>query len=567
MTRLQLRPYQVEALDYVQAREAEGLRKLMGIAATGLGKTVMFCALAQQRGCRTLILAHRDELISQAVAKVQEVWPDAPSIGRVQGPHDDTRAHVVVASVQTLARGHRLARLADPPASLLRPTEPFGLVVVDEAHHAAADSYRRTLAALRAGEADGPLLLGVTATPDRGDGKGLDDIFDTVAFSYDILWGIRAGYLSDLRGIAVTIDDLDLDDVKVSRGDYQAGDAGRALSDAGAPATIADAWLEHAKGRRTLVFTPTVATAQETVDAFTARGVRAAAVSGVQDMAERRGVLRAFSAGDIDVVVNCMVLTEGYDEPRVDCVVVARPTQSRALYTQMVGRGTRRHPDKTDCLVLDVVGASRQHSLVTVPSLFGLPESMRRAAQDGSRSVTDLVADHEAAEVAAGRLVAEEVQLFAQLRQAMSWVATHREGEPRRYVLDVGRRREVVVLAQLDPDDDAHGWGVQLQAPVVDAAGKPIRNALPRLRTLLRDASMESCQGVGEDYVRRYGDPVTSDPDAEWRSKPPSARQLQAARKWHLPDLDSYQTRGALSDAMTAHVNRIRAKKARKAAG
>lgn len=555
--RLTLRDYQSQALDHVAAHESEGLRRLLGVAATGLGKTVMFCALAERMGCRTLILAHRDELIGQAAAKVREVWPEAPSVGRVQGQHDDVRAHVVVASVQTVQRDRRLERLADPRPDVFGGPEPFGLVVVDEAHHAAAASYRKIISKLRAGEPDGPLLLGVTATPDRGDGQGLDGVFDTVAFSYDILWGIRSGYLADLRGVRVQVDDLDLDDVKVSRGDYQAGDAGRALSESGAPQLIAEAWHQHAAGRRTLVFTPTVATALETRDAMLARGIRAAAVSGEMDMAERRSILRAFSAGELDAVVNCMVLTEGYDEPRVDCVIVARPTKSRALYTQMVGRGTRRHPDKTDCLVLDVVGVSRQHSLVTIPSLFGLPDALRRASEAGERSVSDLVAEHEAAEVAAGRLRAEEVELFEQLRDAMSWVATHRDGERRRYTLGIGKGR-VLVLAQLDADVD-DGWAVQVQEP------NPADPKGPRLaRGLMRGATLETCQGVGEDFARRYGSEHLVDPNAAWRGRSPSARQLHAARRWRLKDVDSYATAGELSDALSAHIERVRAKKARR---
>ena len=307
-------------------------------------------------------------------------------------------------------------------------------------------------------------------------------------FTYDILWGIRAGYLSDLRGLSVEVDALDLDAVKVSRGDYQAGDAGAAMSAAGAPATIAAAVLEHAAERRTLVFTPTVQTAVETRDQMRHRGIRAEAVSGDMDLGERRSILRRFSTGEVQAVVNCMVLTEGYDEPRVDCVVVARPTKSRALYTQMIGRGTRRHPDKVDCLVLDVVGATAEHDLVTVPSLFGLPDRQRRKLSDGERGVADLVAEHERELIAAGRLKAEEVELFGQLREAMSWVPTHHEGERRRYTLGIGDDR-LLVLAQLDADDPA-SWAVQLQGPDPDA---PKRRRLAR--RLIDSATMETAQG------------------------------------------------------------------------
>lgn len=548
--RVTLRPYQAEALDRVAAAEARGVRRQLLVAATGLGKTVMFCALAERRGGRTLILAHRDELVQQAAAKVAEVWPTA-DVGIVKAERDEVTAQVVVASVQTLARESRLERLVaayEDDRLLLGHVDPFGLVVVDEAHHAAAESYRRILDRLRVGEDTGPLLLGVTATPDRGDGQGLDDLFDEVVAAYDILWGIRSGFLSDLRGIRVTLDDLDLSAVRVSRGDYQAGDAGRALQDAGSAPAVVRAWQEHAAGRPTLVFTPTVALAAEMAAEFVGAGITAAYVSGETPLDDRRRILADFAAGRISVLANCAVLTEGYDEPSVACVVIARPTKSRALYTQMVGRGTRRHPDKVDCLVLDVVGATAQHSLVTIPSLFGLPDAM--APRTSTDSIATLAAEHEAEEIRLGRLRAEEVELFATLRAGLAWVPTHRDGDDRRrYVLSLGTDRRVV-LFHVEPSTD-EGWAVQVQSP--DGAA-----------TLIRDVSMEMAQGVGEDWVRTHErDLRLVDPGASWRARRPSPRQRAAAAKWRLPNVDQYATAGELSDALTAHIERRRSRSRR----
>jgi superfamily II DNA or RNA helicase len=574
--RLTLRPYQVEALERVNAAAGRGVRRQLGVAATGLGKTVMFCALAERMGCRTLILAHRDELIAQAAAKVREVWPDAPSIGVVQGPSNEAAAHVVVASVQTVSRPNRLARLCPPhsgPLSLsdgpsaamldVGWADPFGLVVVDEAHHTAAQTYRRVLDHLGAGLENGPLLLGVTATPDRGDGKGLDDLFDEITFSYDILWGIRSGYLCDLRGVAIKLDDLRVQDIAVSRGDYQAGAAGDALLDAGAPDAIAEGWLAHAAGRRTLVFTPTVETALLTAAAFRHRGVAAESVSGDMPMEDRRLILKRFDRGDIDVVVNCMVLTEGYDAPRVDCIVVARPTRSRALYTQMVGRGTRRHPDKTDCLVLDVVGAAAEHSLVTVPSLFGEDVRLRARLEDEDRPVSEVVAEYEAQEVEAGRLRAEDLELFAQVRRELAWVEARRAGDPRRrYALTIGPG-QVLVMMQRDPDDDG-SWAVQCQyRPQKDGRVKPPYGWSPDevvrgFRPLWRDGTLELVEGVAEDYARRFGRSYLTNLNAAWRAKPPSAKAKAAAKKWGL-DPSRYRTAGELSDAMSARIHRVKA--------
>ncbi len=546
---LTLRPYQAEALDLTARAEADGTRRQLGVAATGLGKTVMFCALARQVGGRTLILAHRDELVGQAAAKVREVWPEA-TVGIVKADQNDVHAQVVVASVQTLAREHRLAQLAaaagqDAPAgavtaSLFAAAAPFSLVVVDEAHHAAADSYRRILAGLDAGQPDGPLLLGVTATPDRGDGQGLDGVFDRIVWSYDLLWGIRSGYLSDVRGLRIGLQGLDLSNVRVSRGDYQAGDAGRALEAADAPQAIARAWAEHAADRRTLVFTPTVATAAAVAEAFTGAGVRAAWVSGETPMDERRRLLAAYSAGEVQVLANCAVLTEGYDEPRTDCVVVARPTRSRALYAQMVGRGTRRHPDKADCLVLDVVGATDEHSLVTIPRLFGLDDQYARGLTDGTGSAVAQVDLQEAAMVAAGQLVAAEADLFRKMRGAgIAWVSLHQPGELRAYSrpLGFGSRPATVHLAER-----ADGtWSAS------------VHPANPREPTvILADgSSLELAQGVAEDRIRQAGKAAVVSASASWRHRQPSPKAVRFARQLGIT-VDPAMTAGEVSDAIDA---------------
>lgn len=535
--KLELRPYQVEAIDRTMAALGRGAMRQLGVAATGLGKTVVFCALAERMNCRTLVLAHRDELIEQAVAKMREVWPEA-RIGVVKGERNEMWSDVVVASVQTLGRQARLDKMLATGDSLLRPTEPFGLIVVDEAHHTAADSYRRILDGLGAGKPGGPLVLGVTATPDRGDGKGLDDLFDEIAWSYDLLWGIRMGYLCDIRGLAVSVSSLDLSGVKVRRGDYDQGQAGAAMMQAGTPAHIVDAWLAHAMGRRTIVFTPTVAMAEAVAGEFAGNGVKVGFVSGQTPLDERRAVLAAYSRGDIDVIANCAVLTEGYDEPRTDCIVVARPTQSRALYTQMIGRGTRRHPDKADCLVLDVVGGAAEHSLVTIPSLFGIGGSRRTRMGDGSGSLIDTIDEQEQEQVRSGRLRADEVALFHQVRSAgIAWVLSTPDGAPlKRYVRPMGKGQDgtdrgTVVLAQrTDTEWTAgvqHGDGTK--------------------RVLLALTSMEMAQGVAEDYVRKVGGGALVSVDAPWRKKKPGPKQRAFAKRLGIP-VTKEMTAGDVSD-------------------
>lgn len=538
------REYQIDALDRTAAAEARGVRRQLGVAATGLGKTVIFASLAKQRGRRTLILAHRDELVAQAVSKVREIWPDA-DVGVVKGSDDEVSSQVVVASVQTLSRERRLARLlaaVDGRSLLADPVEPFDLVVVDEAHHASAETYRRIIDGLGAGTETGPLLLGVTATPDRGDGRGLDDVFGEIVWTYDMLWGIRSGYLSDLRGLRVSLDQLDLSSVKVSKGDYEAGSAGRAMEDAQAPTVICAAWREHARDRRTIVFTPTVSLAHLVAEEFRSFGISAEAVSGSTEIDERRAMLRRYASGETQVIVNCAVLTEGFDEPRTDCIVVARPTKSRALYTQMVGRGTRRHPDKTDCLVLDVVGASMVHSLVTIPSLFGVGESeFAERLGDGSENVTELLDRRDQALVALGKLTAAEADLFHKIRRdGIVWVPLHAPGARKHYVRGLGPSVPGVELIENENGTWTSLIGFPGKAPD---------------RMLIVDGQLETAQGVAEDYVRKNGVSAFIEADAPWRSRRPTSKQVAAAEKWKMP-VDPSWTAGQLSEALDAHIAR-----------
>lgn len=581
---MDLRPYQREALDLTHRAARAGVRRQLGVAATGLGKTCMFVALARELGGRTLILAHRDELVAQAADKVREWWPDA-SVGIVKAASNQVGTDVVVASVQTLARPRRLAQLTAPwrAPGLLSAAEPFGLVVVDEAHHATAATYRGILADLRAGAIagpcpdcvegvipddgrpcatcdgdgvlpDGPLLLGVTATPDRGDGEGLDDLFDEIVWSYDVLWGIGEGYLSDLRGLRVEVANLDMSGVKVRRGDYDAGAAGRALEDADAPAVIVAAWQKHAAERRTLAFTPTVETARLTAEAFRAAGVAAAHVHGGTPIDERRAILAKYSTGEIQVVANCAVLTEGFDEPRTDCVVMARPTKSRALYAQCVGRGTRRHPDKTDCLVLDVVGVTDAHSLVTIPSLFGLDGDVARRAGGGDLTVTGAVREQAVHLVELGRITEREAELFRSVRAAgVAWVATHRPGETPRYRRALGDRyAPTVELGIAVRGPHAGSWVAAVRTP--DASNPSTSHT----RVLCVSDDMEHAQGVAEDFCRANGERHLVRADAPWRSRRPTPKQLAAARRWRFP-VDPAWNAGQLSDALDAHIARRRA--------
>lgn len=367
---MKLRPYQRAAIDAARAEWDRGRSNALVVLATGLGKTQIFCELGRELRAegvgKTLVLAHRAELIQQAAARWRAVEPDAV-VGVVQGAKAETWADVIVASVQScypdVVEDGRVVRRGRVHSL---PLAQIGLVIVDEVHHVAAESYRAVLDTVRRANPRA-VMLGVTATPYRADGRGLGDVFDSVAFRMGIGEGIEGGWLCPLRGVRVEVH-VDLATVKTGKGgDFQDNALGSVLDAREVHDEIVRAWLEHVgpgseaggpAGRPTVAFTPTVETAEHLADAFAAAGVPAGWVSGSTPKAERAETLRRYAAGELRVLVNCAVLTEGWDAPLTSCVLLARPTKSVGMYAQMVGRGTRLAPGKADCIVLDVVGAS-----------------------------------------------------------------------------------------------------------------------------------------------------------------------------------------------------------------
>lgn len=346
-----LRPYQVDALAGIAAELAKGVRRTLLVLPTGAGKTVVFSEqirrMLAETGKRALVLAHRGELLKQAQRKLLDVGVLA---GIEKAEMRAGHAPVVVASVQTL----KVARLKRLRAS------DFGIVVVDEAHHATAKSYRDVLTHF-----DEVPILGVTATPDRADGTALREVFESVAFRYEIRQAIRDKYLAPIRARRVVVKDLDLSSVRVRAGDLAQDDLAAIMSAEGVMHGIASPLVEQAGDRKTIVFAVDVANAHALAAVLNRyRGGSARAVDGSADELTRTMLLEDFARGEFQFLVNCALLTEGFDEPSVSCIAIARPTKSRALYTQMVGRGTRLFPGKDACLLLDFVGNSGRHKLV-----------------------------------------------------------------------------------------------------------------------------------------------------------------------------------------------------------
>ncbi|MFF0080244.1 DEAD/DEAH box helicase [Streptomyces canus] len=406
------RPYQAEAIKALIAGWRGTNNRLAVVLPTGAGKTVVFAnlideLLPQMNGQRALVIAHREELIEQAAAKIRAVRPDL-RVGVVKAERDEHQdADVIVASIQTLAVERRRKAI-----------ENIGVVIVDECHHAAAPSYMTVLDHFGAWR--GLPVAGFTATMTRADG-GLAEVWQEVVFTLDILEMIEDGYLCDVRGKRVIVDGLDLDTVKTRAGDLQDGQLGQALEDSDAGPVVAQAYREHAAGRAGVVFTPTVATAQSMAEAFTAAGIPAAAVWGDMPRDDRAATLARYRAGDVQVLSNCMVLTEGFDAPWTSCAVIARPTKSAGLYCQMAGRALRLFDGKKDALILDVMGASTRHKLASIVDLTGREVVM----QDEDQTLREAVREAEEKaqrRIDLSRVQVEEIDLFHS--SSVRWLKT-----------------------------------------------------------------------------------------------------------------------------------------------
>ncbi|MDA8040134.1 MAG: DEAD/DEAH box helicase [Actinomycetota bacterium] len=514
-----LRDYQHEALDAIEAFAAGGGHRGLVVLPTGTGKTVIFAEALRRRGGRSLVLAHRDELLGQAAHKLAEAG--IAEVGKVAAKADDMAAQIVLASVQTVSRDRRLTRLVG--------TGMFSTVVVDEAHHVVAASYRKVLDALGAFEEGGPLTLGFTATADRGDRKGLGAVFEKVVYSRSMLPMIETGYLVDLRGLSVGLD-IDWRQVRTTGGDYNVGDLAHSLTTARAPEHVVEAYRRHGERRKALAFFPSVALAAETAERFRAAGVRSEVIDGTMSPDERAPILRRLRSGETAVVCNCAVLTEGFDEPSVEAILLARPTRSRALYVQQLGRGTRPYPGKTDCLVVDFVGATARHDLVTFPSLFGLPAEL---LDKGQHSLTEAVEAHEERERrrVQGAVVARRIDLFR--RRPMHWVKI----DPRHFVLSI----EAGAMHLVAEDEQAERWRV------VEAQ----RGHRPE--TLASGLDLGYAQGRAEDRVRELGAPHLASARASWRRRPASDKQRRYLAGLGIAAADDPAlTAGKASDLITA---------------
>ena len=401
---MELRPYQLEAKNAVFSQWESGIRNTLLVLPTGTGKTIVFAKVTEdcvRHGHRVLILAHRGELLDQAADKIHKTTGLGCAVEKAEQSCQGSWFRIVVGSVQTLMREKRLNQF---------PEDYFNTIIIDEAHHCISDSYQRVLQHFP--EAN---VLGVTATPDRGDMRNLGQYFESLAYEYTLPRAIKEGYLSPIKALTIPLK-IDMSSVGVQAGDFKAGEIGTALD----PylESIAEEMKKYCQDKKTVVFLPLVKTSQKFRDILNDHGFQAAEVNG--DSQDRAEILRDFEAGKYNVLCNSMLLTEGWDCPSVDCIVVLRPTKVRSLYCQMVGRGTRLFPGKDHLLLLDFLWNTERHELCHPASLIcenaEVAQKMTENLEDSAGIAVDI---EEAEKTASEDVVAQREEALAQRLEEM----------------------------------------------------------------------------------------------------------------------------------------------------
>jgi len=537
---MKLRPYQSAASDAIFTEWQENDSTLV-VMPTGGGKTILFADVIRRMfPRRALVLAHREELIFQARDKIQRVTGLQADVEmgeyRAESGLFDA-ARVVVSTIQTQCSGGdgggRMGKF-DP--------QRFGLLIIDEAHHATSQSYRRVIDYYRTNPA--LKVLGVTATPDRADEEALGQVFQSVAFDYDVLDAINDGWLVPIEQQMVHVEGLDYSSIRTTAGDLNGGDLAAVLEAEKNLQQMASASLQIIGRRRALVFTASVKAAEMMAEILNRhrRGM-ASWVCGKTDREERRRILADFAAGKVQVVCNCGVLTEGFDDPGVEVVIMGRPTKSRSLYSQMVGRSTRPLPGVVDgpetaearlaaiaasakpsCLVVDFVGNAGRHKLITSADILGgeVSEEAMELAMARTLKAGGPVNMTEA--------LAEAEQDLKQREQAR--------------LAEAARRAQLVATARfttqsVDPFD------VLSLGPVKSRGRDDQRQLTEKQRSLLAK------QGINPDNVTfSQGKELVAEIFRRWDGKLCSFKQAKVLRKYGYSAEVSFAEASATIDAL-----------------
>ena len=529
-----LRPYQQKAIKSINDHHAKGVNKVVLVLATGLGKTICFADIISQRikqtGKKALVIAHREELLTQAEEKIKLVDPTL-SIGIEKAElQSKPKDQVIIASVQTIGR-------ADSERIKKFNPHDFSTVIIDEAHHASAGTYKYILAhfgLLKENEATNwntdALLLGVTATPSRSDNEGIDKIFDEVAYVYGLVEGIQDGFLSRIKAYRVNTQ-TNLDNVHTLAGDFNQGELSESVNNPERNELVVNTYLEQFNKKQALVFAVSVDHARELTDIFNTQNVQAEYVGGTTPKEERKQILQHFHQKKINVLVNCMVLTEGYDNDTIDVVMVARPTQSGILYQQMIGRGTRLHKDKPHLTVVDFVDNFYKHTIKTSASLLGIEADVNFRGEDileGLKNIDEirkLDPDYDFNKLDFARLdyIMEEVDLMRGLDTPIAikdftsnvWL---RYGEDS-YRITFGDNRAIIIKKVITSQYQAI-----LEQWLIDE--RKLDTKLIAEAATLRETVRQA-----DNYIASMNAEALTDSRAAWRHKEIKDSQLEILRK------------------------------------
>jgi superfamily II DNA or RNA helicase len=541
---MKLYPYQETAIEKTEAWLDEDPSHMRGmlVLPTGAGKTITFSEmcrrlLARFPDKRVVILVHTDELARQTVKALRAVAPDL-IIGVVKARENETTADVIVASVQTLKNPKRMAQVRD-----------VCRIIVDECDLAAAPSYMRILEHF--GCFSGKTkAVGVTATPYRSDGR-IASVWQEITYTLPLTWMIKKKFLIPPRGIAVTVPDLNLRNVKATRADYKDGELGEALADSLAPELVAQSIVDNAADRKILAFFPTIASSYVFADAINAAGIPAEVIHGGLSQDERDAILARHKRGT--VVVNCMILTVGYDDPEVDCIVIGRPTKSKRLYVQIVGRGLRvdksRPYEEQDCLLLDVVGANGIHDLRSMADLSEKPldpEKMR-----SGKTLSELEEEFDAGEGVeedapafyTGEVVTKEFDPIGAAKRSKVWIQTAGGN----HFIPAGTDAYIFLVEWPKPGTWSVAWcakapstmfgaerykDADLRRELMIASGIRKNVGMTTHRALTLEAAMEAAEllavDMGTDTMN------LANKKAKWRSAPPSTKTVNLAKSYRI---------------------------------
>jgi superfamily II DNA or RNA helicase len=540
LTPRKLRQYQTEAVDAVLWEWGNERRSTAVVLPTGTGKSTVIAsvaAAAARMGLRVVMLAHRAELLDQMAAAVAALDPTLEPVGIVRALEDQHAAQIVAASLQTLTNRKRAEALGERQ-----------VILWDEVHHGGAESWVQVLEGFGLRQDDRPFFCGFTATLRREDGKALRRIIDTVAYEKDLRWAIGEGYLVKPEGLTVQLPNLDLGKVKVRAGDFAGNDLAEVME--GETPEVVKAIARHAFDRRAIVFAASVQGAYDIADGLVnSHGIRTDVITGSMSYEQRQPIYEDFRSGEIQMMVTVQVLTEGADFPMCDCVVIARPTQSQNLYSQMVGRALRLYtaPDgteKTDALVLDLVGSSRVLKLVTLSNLDAGTTS-RTVDDEGHEIVTeddplseaDLGLEKAMRQRRLGPIETIGIDLLGPDQTPVLWLAT-RKGIP--FAVSGSR---MVFLWEVGYDE--HG-------PLYKVGDMTIKGA--KEGGWLDDGRawpLQVAREIAEDQFYEWGTPPPQH-NARWRmqSDRPSEAQIRFARNLRVTDPEN-MTKGRLSDEIS----------------